>query len=455
MGRMVDGGAVRSGPRQRPKVMFSDQLDGWKCKGTAPISSMAGSARALSRKIPGVDIPPPRDLIAALERLPAGRELIDRIADREGVFLVGGGVRDLLLGLRPAELDVVVESDAISVAKQLGGLVLAHDRFGTCKVRLDGHTYDIATARTEIYQRPGALPDVTPAPLAEDLKRRDFTVNAIAMALGGERKGTLEEVPGALHDLDTRTLRVLHDRSFVDDPTRLLRLARYAGRLGFTVDPHTRALVAAAVSTGALATISGPRLGAELRLLTRERDPLEAFASLRSLDLDRAIHPRFGLRDPAVKVALRLLPQDGRPDLLVLAAAAEEVPGQELSELLDRLAFEAADRERVVRAAVKAKALSHALQRAQTPSEVAAAASGASPELVALAGGHGGTDAAAAWLDRLRHVRLEIDGQDLLAAGVPHGPLVGRALRAALDAKIDGRVSGREAELAEALEAVR
>lgn len=403
-----------------------------------------------------MDIPPPRNLIAALERLPAGRELIDRIADREGVFLVGGGVRDLLLGLRPAELDVVVEGDAISLAKQLGGLVLAHDRFGTCKVRLDGHTYDIATARTETYERPGALPDVTPAPLAEDLKRRDFTVNAIAMALGGERKGTLEEVPGALHDLDTRTLRVLHDGSFVDDPTRLLRLARYAGRLGFTVDPHTRALVAAAVRTGALTTISGARLGAELRLLTREGDPLEAFASLRSLDLDRAIQPRFGLRDPeAVKVALRLLPRDGRPDLLVLAAAAEEVPGPELSELLDRLAFEAADRERVVPAAVKAKALAHALQRAQTPSEVAAAASGASPELVALAGGHGGTDAAAAWLDRLRHVRLEIDGQDLLAAGVPQGPLVGRALRAALDAKLDGRVSGREAELAEALEAVR
>ena len=403
-----------------------------------------------------MDIPPPRDRIAALERLPAGRELLDRIAGREGVFLVGGGVRDLLLGLRPAELDVVVEGDAISLAKQLGGLVLAHDRFGTCKVRLDGHTYDIATARTETYERPGALPDVAPAPLAEDLKRRDFTVNAIAMALGGERKGTLEEVPGALRDLDTRTLRVLHDRSFVDDPTRLLRLARYAGRLGFAVDPHTRALVAAAVRTGALTTISGPRLGAELRLLARERDPLEAFASLRGLDLDRAIHPRFGLRDPeAVKVALRLLPGDGRPDLLVLAAAAEEVPGPELSELLDRLAFEAADRERVVSAAVKAKALAHALQRAQTPSEVAAAASGASPELVALAGGHGATDAAAAWLDRLRHVRLEIDGQDLLAAGVPQGPLVGRALRAALDAKLDGRVSGREAELAEALEAVR
>jgi tRNA nucleotidyltransferase (CCA-adding enzyme) len=403
-----------------------------------------------------MDIPPPRDLIAALERLPAGRVLLERIAGRDGVYLVGGGVRDLLLGLRPAELDVVVEGDAVSLANELGGLVLAHDRFGTAKVRLDGHIYDLATARTETYERPGALPDVTSAPLAQDLKRRDFTINAIAMALGGKSKGTLEELPGALEDLESRTLRVLHDGSFVDDPTRLLRLARYAGRLGFTVEPHTRALVASAVRSGALETISGARLGAELRLLARERQPLEAFAALRRLDLDRAIHPRFGLRDPeAVKVALQLLPEDGRPDLLVLAAAAEEVPEAELSTLLDRLAFDAADRERVVSAAARARKLAAAFKGAQTPSEIAAAARGASPELVALAGGHGGADAAAAWLDRLRQVRLGIDGQDLLAAGVPQGPLVGRALQAALDAKLDGRVSGREAELAEALEAVR
>jgi tRNA nucleotidyltransferase (CCA-adding enzyme) len=369
---------------------------------------------------------------------------------------VGGAVRDLLLDLEPAELDVVVEGDAVSLAGELGGMVLAHDRFGTCKVRLDGDSYDIATARTETYERPGALPDVTPAPLAEDLKRRDFTVNAIAMALGGERKGTIDELPGALRDLEARTLRVLHDGSFVDDPTRLLRLARYAARLDFTVERHTRELAQAAIRAGALKTVSGPRIGAELRLLAREREPLRAFGALRRLDLDRAIHPRFGLRDiEPVRLALRLLPEDGRPDLLVLAAAAEEVPRPELVGLLDGLAFHAADRERVVAAAMGAKTLAAALDRARTPAEIGAAAVGASPELVALAGGHRGADAAAEWLDRLRHVRLEIDGQDLLAAGVPQGPLIGAALRAALFAKLDGRVSGRDAELAEALKAVR
>jgi tRNA nucleotidyltransferase (CCA-adding enzyme) len=403
-----------------------------------------------------VEAPPPADLIAALKLLPAGRTLLGRVSGREGVFLVGGAVRDLLLGLEPAELDVVVEGNAIALARELGGLVLAYDRFGTCRVRFDGHSYDMATARTEIYARPGALPDVAPARLADDLKRRDFTVNAIALALSGERKGTLDEVPGALQDLEARTLRILHDGSFVDDPTRLFRLARYAGRLNFTVEPHTRELAQRAIRTGALETISGARIGAELRLLAREREPLEAFAALRRLDLDRAVHPRFGLRDTErVKRALRLLPADGRPDLLVLAAAAEEVPGPELAALLNGLAFEAADRERIVSAAMGAKALADALARARTPAEIGAAARGAAPELVALAGGHRGADAAAAWLERLRHVRLEIDGQDLLAAGVPQGPLIGRALRVALDAKLDGRVSGRDAELAEALKAVR
>ncbi len=403
-----------------------------------------------------MDLPSPAQLFDRLKRLPAGRTLLERVSGRQGIFLVGGAVRDLLLGLEPAELDVVVEGDAICVARELGGLVLAHDRFGTCEMRLDGHRYDIATARTETYERPGALPDVSPAPLAEDLKRRDFTVNAIAMSLGSERRGTLQELTGALRDLDARVLRVIHDGSFIDDPTRLFRLARYAGRLDFMVEPHTRALARAAIGSGALETVSGARIGTELRLLASERDPLEAFAALARLHLDRAIHPRFGLGETEpVKLALRLLPEDGRPDLLVLAAAAENVPRPELAELLDRLAFAAADRERIVSAAAGSKGLADALERARTPAAIGAAAAGASPELVALAGGHGGADAASAWLDRLRDVRLEIDGQDLLAAGVPQGPLVGRALQAALDAKLDGRASGRDAELSVALGAVR
>jgi tRNA nucleotidyltransferase (CCA-adding enzyme) len=405
--------------------------------------------------MPCVEVPAPSQLMRRLGALPAGRALLERIDGRQDVFLVGGAVRDLILGRQPSELDLVVEGDALNLAMSLGGTVVSHDRFGTCKVRLDGYSYDIATARTESYDVPGALPRVLPAGLREDLRRRDFTVNAIAMVLGGARAGMLEVLPGALEDLEARRLRVLHDQSFIDDPTRLLRLCRYAGRLRFAIDPHTRELALAATRAGALDTLSGARIGAELRLLAREADPLASFLVASQLNLDRALHPRFGLHELAVaRAALALLPADGRADLLVLAAASEEVPRAELRWLLDRLAFEAADRERIVAAATRAKPLSGSLERARTPAQIAAAVGDASPELVALAGGHGAADRAAAWLEELRRVRLEIDGQDLLAAGVPQGPQIGRALRAALHAKLDGRASGREAELSEALRAV-
>jgi tRNA nucleotidyltransferase (CCA-adding enzyme) len=401
-----------------------------------------------------VTTPPPQELLRRLQELEAGRILLAGLPSEPPVYLVGGAVRDLLRGHQPSELDLVLEGDAVALARRIAHAdVVAHDRFGTATIRLDGHSYDIASARREIYEHPGALPTVAPAPLQEDLGRRDFTVNAIAMALDS---GDLEAFPGALEDLDRSVLRVLHERSFSDDPTRLLRLARYAARLQFSVEPRTAELARSAVRERALETVSGARTGAELRLLAREPDPSTALEALKQLELDRAIHPRFGLADPqAARSALELLPPDGRRDLLVLAAAAQEVPLQQLRGLLDRLAFEAPERERITAAATRAPALAERLRAARRPSEIAAAASDAAPELVALAGAHGAAQQAKAWVECLRHVQLEIDGQDLIAAGVPEGPQIGRALTAALAAKLDGRATGREAELREALAAVR
>jgi tRNA nucleotidyltransferase (CCA-adding enzyme) len=389
-------------------------------------------------------------LLDRLQALPAARPLLDRLAGVAGVYVVGGAVRDLLLGGQPVDLDLVVEGDAASVAERLGGSVVVHDRFGTSTVKLDEFTYDIAAARGETYPRPGALPDVTPASLAEDLKRRDFTVNAIAIALDGG----VEEFPGGMDDLRDRRLRVLHDRSFIDDPTRLLRLTRYASRLGFEIEAHTLELAQAAVSAGALQTVSGPRVGAELRLLSREPDPVTAFETLGGLGLDAAIEPGFGLSDAELaRRALGELPADGRRDLLVLAAAARGA--RKPDELLDRLGFEARDRDVIVAAARDPEGLADALRAASKPSEIAAAAERAATEAVALAAALGASEPARDWLERLRHVRLEIDGRDLIEAGVPQGPAIGRGLRAALDAKLDGVVSDREGELRTALRAAR
>lgn len=396
-------------------------------------------------------LPKRAELLERVRALPAARPLLAHLGSADGVYLVGGAVRDLLLGGRPFDLDLVVETDAAALAGTLGGAVTIHDRFGTSTVVLDGHTYDVARARRESYARPGALPDVEPAPLAEDLGRRDFTVNAMAISLND---GELSAVPGAIEDLDARRLRILHDRSFLDDPTRLLRLARYAGRLGFAVEPRTRALAGEAIADGALATVSGPRVGAEIRLLARERDPVDAFGALRGLGLDLALHPGLRLDDEGLaRRALALLGPDGRRDRLALSVAARGVPAGELPALLDRLAFEAADRETIVLAATRAESLARALEAAATPSQIAAAAAYAPAELVALAGALGPAGQAREWLERLRHLRLSIDGRDLLAAGVPEGPAIGRGLRGALAAKLDGRASGREQELAEALKA--
>jgi tRNA nucleotidyltransferase (CCA-adding enzyme) len=401
-----------------------------------------------------VNVPDAPELLELVRSLPAAQPLLRRLRDVPGVHLVGGAVRDLLMGGQPLDLDLVVEGDAAALARRLGGDVRIHDRFGTSTVTLDGFPYDIARARRETYARPGALPDVTPASLAEDLLRRDFTVNAAAIALDGERPGELSAAPHTLEDLEQRRMRVLHDDSFRDDPTRLLRLVRYASRLRFEIEVHTLALARAAVRSEALSTVSGARVGTELRLLVREPDPLAALQMLHDLALDRAIHPGFGLSDRELaERALDLLPGDGRPDRLLLALAARGIKPGELAELLDALAFEAEDRDAILAAATRAEVVARRLEQAERPSQIAETLAGAGPELVALAGGLGAPQAARDWLTRLRHVELEIDGNALLAAGIAQGPAVGRGLRAALAAKLDGRVSGREAELACALQA--
>ena len=405
-----------------------------------------------------MDIPAPEELIGLVRALPAAPPLLAAVGDETGVYLVGGAIRDLLLGATvpgPGDLDLVFEGDVAALAARLGGRSLVHARFGTASVILDGHGYDFAMARRESYAEPGALPDVWPATLVEDLLRRDFTVNAIAVALGRPRAGELTAAPGALEDLSAGRLRVLHDRSFIDDPTRLLRLARYQSRLGFEIEPATLTLARAAASGGALSTVSGPRVGAELRLIAREEDPVAALTALHELGVDRAIHPSFGLADPALaRRALALLPPEGRRDVLAITLAARRVPSSELAPLLDDLAFEADARDAALAAATGAEVLAGALARAARPSEIAAAVGRGSVELVALAGSLGPEQQARDWLERLRHVRLEIDGDDLIAAGIPTGPAVGQALQAALAAKLDGRASGRDAELAEALRAI-
>lgn len=412
-------------------------------------------AAATGGRIPAVPGPDPDALLERFATLPAAGPLLARLRDVDDVYLVGGAVRDLLLGGMPVDLDLVVDGELEPVAALLGTPARSHDRFATCTVVLNGFSYDLARARRETYARPGALPTVGPATIDTDLLRRDFTVNALALGLGGRCRGRLVQAPGAVRDLQERALRVLHDASFRDDPTRLLRLARYRSRLGFAVEEHTRALAATAIAAGALGTVTGARVGTELRLLAAEADPVGGFRALAELGADGAIATGFGIRTPEAadlaNRALSLLPVDGDPGAVVLAVAARGVDLGRLRALLDGLAFPAGQRDAILAAVGHAPGLAQALSAAERPSQIAAAVGGLPVEAVALAGALGAEPAARRWLDTLRHVRLDIDGQDLLDAGIPRGPRVGAGLAAALAAKLDGQASGHDAELVEAL----
>jgi tRNA nucleotidyltransferase (CCA-adding enzyme) len=407
-------------------------------------------------------------VIERLRELPGGPELLDVARERGGVELVGGAVRDILLGRVPRELDTLVRSDVQAVVdalvERLDGEATVHERFGTALISSPVAQIDLVRARVESYPAPGALPEVRAGTLDEDLARRDFTVNAIAVALDGARAGEMRSAANALEDLQARRLRVLHERSFIDDPTRLLRLARYVARLGFEIEPGTRELVARAIETGALATVSGGRIGAELRLALAEVEPVAAIEKMSRLGLLSALHTGLRFDGEEVEQALVLLPADGRPDLLVLASLARDLversgdsPGGPAYALLSDWQFPAQDRDRALAAAAASGPLSRELSRTPAPSRVRALARRTPLEGVALAGARGGPDCARAaveWLTRTRHVGLAITGEDLLKAGVPHGPEIGLRLNAALALLLDGKLDGTpETQLQAALRA--
>jgi tRNA nucleotidyltransferase (CCA-adding enzyme) len=413
-------------------------------------------------------------VVDGLAGLPGGRELLDVSAERGDVELVGGATRDLLLERVPRELDVVVERDAASLAADLarridaisgtssggGSQTSVHERFGTASVRWDGGRVDIAARRAESYPSPGALPEVREGTAEEDLRRRDFTVNAIAVALAGPERGRVRTSEHALADLREGRLRVLHERSFIDDPTRLMRLARYSARLLFEPEPWTAELAARALSSQALGSVSGARLGAELRLVLAEPDPVAGLGALDRFGLIAALSPLLSYDHPLLNAAAQRAPANARVDLLLLGALllpAGERGGEgslrAMRELLDSFAFPAADRDLVLRAATGAPALFAHLEAGGRPSRLRDVLAGASVEAIVLAGALGelrSSERASAgsryWLEELSHVRLSITGDDLLAAGLPAGPEIGRLLDRLLGMRLDGDLGDDGAE---------
>ena len=352
----------------------------------------------------------------------------------EGVYLVGGAVRDLLLGRESFDVDLAVEGDAIEFARGLGGEVTAHGRFGTAVVRFpDGRQLDVVTCRRETYAAPAALPDVEAGTIEEDLARRDFTVNAMAASLG-EDFGRILDPHGGRADLEAKVIRILHPASFTDDPTRILRAVRYETRLGFRMDPDTERLARAGMTGVALLTPA--RFREEIVALLSEEligHTLERLADFAATSADVGLVQRVdALRDELDPDAPRWRAR--------LAVIAREHPG-----LVQRLALRRED-QRAVEAAV---ALAPRLVEATDPVEIADLA-GKAPEGALLALAEHDSPALRDWFTRLRGVRLEVTGADLAELGVPESPRVGEILEELRRRKLRGELDGRQAELAAA-----
>ncbi len=392
------------------------------------------------------------------------------LAHEEGVplYLVGGIIRDLLLGYGSIDFDFVIEGDAISFAakvqRRFGGTLKTHSRFGTANWRpadISALDIDLVTARSESYSKPAALPQTTPADLAADLFRRDFTINTLAIRLDGTHWGTLLDIYGGQSDLAAGTLRILHDQSFMDDPTRIWRGIRFEQRFEFAFDPQTAALMHQGMPH--LADVSGDRVRHELQLTLLESHPEPAMRRLDELGVLRMIHPHFSWKEDVAQWWDNLNQRIGTPFLqhvaadwprwlwrmqLLLLAQAADVAAQTAAKL--RLTIKHQDNMRSALALRRGILANPFAGKEPAVSEVDRwlhpfAAPPAALPLVAMTLADPEYAQWITWLEQYFGQWLAIQpvttGRTLRELGVPPGPRYGEILRDLRAAWLDGKVS--------------
>jgi tRNA nucleotidyltransferase (CCA-adding enzyme) len=406
--------------------------------------------------------------LARLTRLAPVFQAVAAVSENaDGVYLVGGTVRDILLGEESFDVDIAVEGDAIALARALadalGGRFRPHAKFGTAVVLYDGERVDVVTTRTEFYDAPAALPSVEHATIREDLFRRDFTINSMAVSLKGADHGRLVDYFGGRRDLESGTIRVLHNLSFIDDPTRIFRGIRYENRYGFLMDAHTARLAHGCVEMGLVEHLSrkhASRLRDELEALLSEGEIRHAVLRLAELGADRAIHPHLsadeetaGLieRMRALRASYRLDVSDFRIGLIALA---RNLPPDEVYGWLDRLKVRRRDAEAIAAAVTVGPRLVERLDTPSSPAEVVALAEPYAPEAPLFALALADLEPLDRYFRELGGVRLDISGDDLAELGLRESPRVGEILGELRRRKLNGELDGREAELAAARELI-
>jgi tRNA nucleotidyltransferase (CCA-adding enzyme) len=370
------------------------------------------------------------------------------------LYLVGGVVRDLFLGRANFDFDLVVEGDAISLARRLAtdsqAKLTVHTRFGTAKLDYPGFSLDLATARRETYSQPGALPIVKPGNLADDLVRRDFSINAMALNLDPQRFGELIDLYHGKDDLYRHLIRILHPKSFIDDATRILRAIRYEQRLGFKLEAETEKLLRRNVTM--LDTISGDRMRHELELILKEDEPELALRRAEELGALSQLHPLLKGNDRLSKMFTTVRQADIRGSLttLYLCLLIYNLTEKANEQFISRLNF-SRNSSQAMRQTLEIKAQLHNLTNPKlktsdiyqllhvysAPAIQVNALASESP----LASQHLNL-----YLNKLRYVKPILDGEDLKKMGIRTGPKIGEILNALREAKLNGEVRTRKDE---------
>jgi len=388
-----------------------------------------------------------------------------------GVYLVGGAVRDLLLGEPGFDIDIAVEGDGIALANDLAarlrGHVRPHEKFGTAVVVAhtthgDRQRVDVASTRSESYEHPAALPKVEHAGIRSDLARRDFTINAMAVSLKPENYGDLLDYYGGLADLEARRIVVLHNLSFIEDPTRILRAIRYENRYGLRMDKHTLNLARACCAMDLVGDLSSARLRDELVALLDEQKVDFSLKRMEELGLAPSIHGRLhagrATRDlvrRADKVRQKHHLEAELPRWRArLVWLLRELEPEEIATWTERMRIRRVDAEVLERALVVGRRLVERVSRGPSEADLFELARSEPLEAVVVAMVLDASGSAAArlgrFLDVTRHVRLEIRGDDLLALGFSASPEMGDVLRSVLHLKLNGVVHTRRDEVAAA-----
>lgn len=393
--------------------------------------------------------------------------LAGEVADSMGfvAYLVGGSVRDLIMGQENLDIDIVIEGDGISFAnelsKRIGAKIRTHQRFGTAQVFIGELKIDIATARTEYYESPAALPTVETSSIKKDLYRRDFTINTLAIKLNPKDFGLLIDFFGGQRDIKEKTIRVLHNLSFIEDPTRAFRAIRFSERFGFKLSKHTETLIRSALRMNLFEKLTGTRIYEELLLTFNETEPVKTIKRLSEYGLLKVIHPeiRFdkkmesvlqGIHDTLSWFNLLFLREKPDRGILYLMALLSDLDEKQREEALERLSTPPRLKEAIVSGLTKTKELTRSLPL-RDPVRLYNHLCNLGIETLlfsmAITPDDEKKKEISYYLLNLRQVRPIIKGEDLIRIGIRPGPVYSEILKAILEEKLKGKLKTKEEEI--------